>query len=360
VRLKEIEEERIKQFYYDLFLRLVKWGCQNLICDLYRYTKDNDNIWTSEIQKSNVVLDNIATLDFNEYNNLQFVSKIDDSMEDDPHAIKTKILMKYGYSNLLYSKYQNEARFKRFVYNNYYIKNCSKNVYHRLSNLTLYNLRSVIYRMTETNHSNIEDKQSIFLKEHTTKDRDKFLIWLCSCYVFFKIIDNTIIGEDLLTEIETEPINSKNLYDLKYTRALEIILECKTGLINQIHGKDLESEIKKIQPLTDFLIHTKVINLNDDSKYKSIIDHALNYFYLPNSLITISGGLGITIQRRGIPLRFVNNIYKIDKNDLNMTNNDYDDIINHIHNERAYITNMNIPFNLNYMAKIKAFPFFIG
>lgn len=341
--LLDIEDERRKQYYYDLFFTLRKWGCNIFKCNYYKNQdeiefkyKRNEDIDYSK--KKFITLDN-----FEDYLLLDYVDKIKTKNEDneginDPNEIKTLILKKLGYGNILFNKLKHEPLFNYITYN-VYTNNAEQIKYSRLKILGYYTLKNVIYNIASIVYAGINDLEELFLKQKIIKEQNTFLNWLCNSFILFKLFD-----------LQT---------DQTYHEILHDIITKTRGQI-YIHNKDefIES-LKPLQPIIDLLINKGEIKNNEIS---TLLEHAFNYIYCINSVIRTPlneiNKIEINYNRIGIPFRFEKQGYYIEHGNHNLSSTDYDDYKNYLNNNDSYKSSYGRIIYEKYLPKIRIFNYY--
>ena len=367
-KIIEIEETDKRQFYYNLFYTLKKWGCNILKCEFYDLIEDTTKIINRlDINYNNTNLNSINN--FQDFRSLEFINDINENKtnkDNDKNINKTLSIMKYGIDSIMYNHLINDEFYKYFLY--YELINSNEyTIYKRLTKLTYYSIRNVIYKMLEYVFIGIgiNDLEVVFLKQTKMNNTEMFLKWLVCSFILFKLFDND---------------------ENEYNKFVNSMLNCENYTIN-INIENYKKIIEPIKDIINLFIKKKVIlNNNIDT----LLNTVSKYFYLEN--ISISDNKYI-FSRTGIPYRIEIHNYILDKkcneniinidenyndNDEdnkyddeednyrlidykikytinNLSKNDYDDIVNYINSNNKCITLFNKQLKYSYTPKIRVY-----
>jgi hypothetical protein len=376
-KIIEIEETEKRQFYYNLFYTLKKWGCNVLKCEFYDLIDDTKQIINrSDINYNHTNLNSINN--FQEFRYLDFINNINESknnQENDKHINKTLSIMKYGIDSTIYNHLKNDEFYKYFIF--YELLNSNEyTTYKRLSKLTYFSIRNVIYKMVEYVLIGIKDLEALFLKQTKINNTEMFLNWLLCSFILFIIFDDN---------------------EIEYNKFLTNILNCDAYAINITKEKIITS-LEPIKHIIDLFIKKKIIINNN---IETLLNQVSKYFYLEKIIISNNDYI---FSRTGIPYRIETNNYILDKkynesiinedeennefgdcddndnnddnNDnednreednfklidykikdtiKNISKNDYDDIVNYININDKCITLFNKQLNYSFTPKIRLF-----
>jgi hypothetical protein len=359
-KLYEIEEKRREQFYYDLFYTLRKWGCNNLKCEFYYFSSEEEFIF-KQIQK--VVYDDINMIKINDFeefialegniNNLEEINE----REITPYKLKMLGIMKYGYSQLLFNTLNHTELFNYILFN-IYNSNSEYLTYKRLQKLTYYSVKDCIYKLIELIFKDMTDIKTIYLKQRKTNDTDNLINWLFCSVVIFKIgslLQQYEPNEKLLIEGHSKEQEELNYNDFMHN----IITEQSSSFILK-DITDLIECLKPIKPLYDLLISNEAIFINKEEpkargNITNILTYAFNYFKIQSNISFIEKTLSIELTRQGIPYRIEKECFLLEKGNHDLNTNDYDDMTNWVENKTKYITGYNREIPLNFLPKIRAY-----
>ena len=363
IELDETQERRRKQFYYDFFYTLKKWGCNKLKCEFYNSIEGEEYIYKRKHDEEYKKVDLIETMVYEDFLKLDFIDKIskteeENDDEENAHVIKTKILRSFGYGGLIFNKYKNDATFNRLLFNIYTSYN-ERKTYSRMNKLTLYNLRELIYDMLKIVYVNIGDLQELFLKQKRLKEQNYFLEWLVNSYVFFKLVDfikkqdEADTSEADTSEADTSETEEIPIYDNTYETIMREILELDESEIIIEETDNFVNEIKATKPIIDLLVNK---NIRKDNTIQTTLKEVFDYFYCFNAtILTEQNTTEIKYKRRGIPLRYEREKYNIEMGEHSLTSTDYDDYKNWVNVNTKYRTDMNTTINNNFTPKIKCY-----
>ena len=376
--LKEEEEINKRQFYYDLFYTLKKWGCNVIKCEFYNLNNDNQ-LQISRTPNYNENVNIHSYNEFQEFLNLEFLKDINDNNENkevikNKDKDKTLGLMKYGLNYTIYKHNQNNEFYNYYIYNEMYSNNNEYEKYKRISKLTFYSVKNVICNMIDLLYQNVE-VEKVEMKQSNLNETEFFLNWLISSYIVFILFDtekkfNVFLNEYLTKMYSVIIINDINKYK-----------------------KDLE----RIEKITKVMVKNKFIFNNE---YSTLLEHSFKYFRGEIAILEVENRIDITISRSGIPYRIESSSYILEKTEtiINMneeeateeekeeepeetketeekeeeeeeeiinyktltllndiTNNDYDDIVNHLSYKKTYKTEYNRDISYSFTPKIRLF-----
>lgn len=368
-KIIEIEETDKRQYYYNLFYTLKKWGCNVLKCEFYDLIEDTKQVINRiDVNYNHTNLNSINN--FQEFRNLEFINDINENKtnkDNDKNINKTLSIMKYGIDSTIYNHLINNEFYKYFLY--YELINSNEyTIYKRLTKLTYYSIRNVIYKMVEYVLIGINDLEALFLKQTKLNNTEMFLNWLVCSFILFKLFENN---------------------EIEYNKFLTSMLNCEYYSMI-INIETFKTNLEPIKHIINLFIKKKVI-LNNN--IETLLNKISKYFYLEN--ISISDN-DYTFSRSGIPYRieaynyilekkcnesiihvneenenYVNDDeeekleddehnyrlidYKIKDIINNLSKNDYDDIVNYINSNDKCITLFNKQLNYSFTPKIRLF-----
>ena len=250
-------------------------------------------------------------------------------------------IMRFGYSEYLYNKYNHTDLFNYVVFN-IYKSALELTIYSKIQKLVYYSARKVIYKFVELAFSKC-DMKTLYLKQKNHSDTDKLIKWLFSTIVIFKIGE---VGDN--TELENWDYFLSN-----------ITTQCGGLLIMRKHEQNSVIESLSIIEQLYNILHTagEIKSKNKtiaNGGFEDAVKYAFNYFNTQIKIgLVATGDLVIEYKRSGIPYRREVNIYN-SKTDY--CSNDYDDILTETYNnETKYTTNYNRELSFIHLPKIRAY-----
>ena len=348
--MADIEERRRKQFYYDLFFTLYKWGSTNLCFDFYDYKGDNavkykrkmDDQYT---QKNFVAIDEYEDFVEIPYLDILTTTQTEDTQEKDltPSEIKTITLRKYGYGALIYNNFQ-DKRITHPLHNAViydFITNTShKNTFNKRKRLNNYKIKSIIYEMVKYCYVGINDFRKIYEAQKCLKETNIFLNFMVNCFVFFKICD--------LNYGEAEN---------PYNTLMDNFLIEKKGKVSVNDLEKFKNELECLTPFVNYLVNKK---LRKDTTLIATITHAFTYFCCDSNIAIDepTNKAVINYTRQGILIRYEKENVLIEKGTHALQNTDYDDSKNWLDDNLFYESRYGRKIPYGYMPKIKMYNFY--
>lgn len=296
INLVLIEDNEKKQFYYNLFYTLKKWGCNNIKCEFYDYIQDIK----PEIKRDLIDYKNVNMLEicnFQEFIKLEYCNNVnvERNPDNDKHINKTLSIMKYGINSVTYNHLKYNDYYNYFLYNELVNNNYEYNTYKRLSKLTYYSIKNVIYKMVDYVLIDIKNIETLFMKQTKINDTEKFLNWLLCSFILFKLFDNK---------------------EQEYNKFLVNILNCEEYNIDmkEENIKKINEDIKPLKTIIT-LFKKKKLLINDN--IETLLNQLCKFYYLdPNH--KIENDIYVFSRHSKIPYRLETNNYILEKNNNNI------------------------------------------
>lgn len=342
---KCIENNEIKQrnnYYYNLIYSLKKWGCNIIKFEYFEIKNETKFI----IDRQNINYKNTNLLELGTYQSFVNIEisneKINKNENDKEIKTKSIVIQKFGISPLLYNYNQYFDYYNYFIYNQLVNNNKEISIYKRIQKLIFYSIKNVIYYMLENVLKKV-NIDTLYLNQSKQETAEKFIKWLLSSYLLFKLFVNVADYNVFINNIV-----KCELYNLE---------------LNEDFIKLYKESIKPIQPILKIFIDSKIIQ-NDS--IETLLNFVCEYFYLEqdkiiNNVFTFSrkGKIPYRIEKfNGILNRTItsnidneeeieeNEDYEINYMLSNLDNNRYDDIIHYINDTtKLYMFNKELLYN---------------